>query len=103
MRIKYSPKDSKVEVEITKIGTKATLYIRDHGIGIDDKDKPHVFERFYRSPNARESGTGLGMSIALDVAEKSNGQLILEDTTPTGLTIKLQFPHSVWKEVSSDE
>lgn len=101
--IKYSPTGSKVEVEITKIGSKATLYIRDHGVGIDDKDKPHVFERFYRSPNARENGTGLGMSIALDVAEKSHGQLILEDTMPTGLTIKLQFPHSVWKEVSSDE
>lgn len=43
------------------------------------------------------------MSIALDVAEKSNGQLILEDTMPTGLTIKLQFPHSVWREVSENE
>lgn len=99
--IKYSPKGSRVEVEIMVIGTKATLIIRDYGVGISDQDKPFVFERFYRSPNATEGGTGLGMSIALDVAEKSNARLTLLDTLPHGLTIKLEFPFSFWQEVKS--
>lgn len=99
--IKYSPKGSRVEVEIMVIGTKATLIIRDYGVGISDQDKPFVFERFYRSPNATEGGTGLGMSIALDVAEKSNARLTLLDTLPHGLTIKLEFPFSFWQEVKN--
>ncbi|MGL6260448.1 sensor histidine kinase [Vibrio sp. WXL210] len=99
--IKYSPKGGRVEVEVMVIGTKATLTIRDYGEGIADQDKPLVFERFYRSPNATAGGTGLGMSIALDVAEKTNGRLILLDTLPHGLTVQLQFPFSYWQEVKN--
>ncbi len=102
--IKYSPKGSNVEIELRQQGSKAVLYIRDFGPGIEDQDKPHVFEKFYRSPNAQSQGTGLGMSIALDVAQTSNAVLSLEDTNPTqannrGLTVKIQFPHTYWWEV----
>lgn len=102
--IKYSPKGSTIEVELVQQGSKAVLYIRDFGPGIDEQDKPYVFEKFYRSPNAISQGTGLGMSIALDVAQKSNAILSLEDTNPDemdnrGLTVKVQFPHTYWWEV----
>ncbi len=102
--IKYSPKGSTIEVELVQQGSKAVLYIRDFGPGIDEQDKPHVFEKFYRSPNAISQGTGLGMSIALDVAQKSNAILSWEDTNPEetdnrGLTVKVQFPHTYWWEV----
>jgi len=97
--IKYSSKGGVIEVEIFQQGSKAVLFIRDYGPGIDAADKPYVFERFYRSPNANSNGTGLGMSIALDVARKSNAILSLEDSDPHGLTVKVQFPHKFWQAI----
>lgn len=97
--IKYSPDSSVVEVEIAQRGTKAIILIRDYGVGIRDVDKPHVFERFYRISENSQSGTGLGMSIAADVAEKSHAQLLLHDTAPQGLTVEIQFPYRRWEEI----
>jgi two-component system sensor histidine kinase TctE len=98
--ITHSPIGSVIEVEIKQEGSKAVVFIRDFGLGIDDKDKPYVFDKFYRSPNINHQGTGLGMSIALDVAQKSHATLSLEDSDPHGLTIKVKFPHTFWWEVS---
>jgi two-component system sensor histidine kinase TctE len=101
--IKYSPNGSNVEVEIIQQGSKAVLLIRDYGPGIAEYDKPYVFEKFYRSPNATSQGTGLGMSIAKEVARQSHALLVLEDTQPDqnerkGLTVKVQFSHTHWTE-----
>ncbi|MGY2575422.1 sensor histidine kinase [Vibrio sp. C8] len=97
--IKYSPDDSVVEAEVALRGTKAIILIRDFGIGIKDKDKPHVFKRFYRTSENKHSGTGLGMSIAADVAEKYHARLMLRDTEPRGLTVEIQFPYRKWEEI----
>lgn len=115
--IKYSPKGNIVEVELLQQGSKAVLLIRDFGPGIADQDKPFVFEKFYRSPRATSHGTGLGMSIAQNVAIQSHALLTLEDTASLedneklegiesqkgqqeqkGLTVKIQFPHPHWSE-----
>jgi two-component system sensor histidine kinase TctE len=101
--IKYSPNGSTIEVGVTQQGSKALLVIRDFGPGIAEQDKPYVFEKFYRSPHATSQGTGLGMSIAQEVARQSHALLVLEDTQPEqgeskGLTVKVQFSHTHWRE-----
>lgn len=99
--IKYSDNNSKVDVNIFRYGTKACILIRDYGIGISDADKPHVFERFYRISNNSNPGSGLGMSIAAEVAKKNHAKLLLHNSVPKGLTVEIQFPYRVWEEVSS--
>ena len=48
--------------------------MRDHGPGFDEDDLPHVFERFYRSDNARAMpGSGLGLAIVRQAAEAHGG------------------------------
>ena len=48
--------------------------MRDHGPGIADADLPHVFDRFYRSPDARGTpGSGLGLAIVRQAAESHGG------------------------------
>jgi two-component system sensor histidine kinase MprB len=68
--VKWSPPDGVVTVGLRQ----GTLYVADQGTGIDDDDLPHVFERFYRSPDSRTMpGSGLGLSIVRAVAERHGG------------------------------
>lgn len=96
--IKYSPNKSAVDIQVKEDRGFAVLSIKDQGTGISDADKPHVFERFYRSPNNASQGTGLGMAIAKDVATNFNAKLSLEDTHPHGLTVKVTFPPESWRK-----
>ena len=93
--IKYSPKGAQVEVEIKTesepMPSSAQLLIADHGPGIPDSEKAHVFERFYRSQNNPRSGSGLGLAIAREVAEHHKATLTLRDNQPQGLVVETTF------------
>ncbi|WP_417561349.1 sensor histidine kinase [Marinomonas sp.] len=94
--IKYSPKGSVVEVELMVMDelseTSVVLQIRDQGIGVPDQDKEHIFEYFYRSPDNFASGSGIGLSIAKEVAEHHDARFHLKDNQPTGLIVEVIFP-----------
>lgn len=68
--VKWSPAGGTVTVHLRG----GTLYVADEGPGISAEDLPHVFERFYRSREARTlPGSGLGLSIVHRVAERHGG------------------------------
>jgi two-component system sensor histidine kinase MprB len=68
---KWSPGDAIIEVEL---GAEGEIVVRDEGPGIDDADLPYVFDRFYRSADARRlPGSGLGLAIVRQVAEMHGG------------------------------
>src|SRR6202022_2697681 len=67
---KWSPPGGTVEVHVAS----GEVSVRDHGPGIAPEDAPHVFDRFWRASSARHlPGSGLGLSIVKDVAEKHGG------------------------------
>ena len=95
--IKYSPNKGLVEVELmsaNKLNAAAAvvLQIRDQGVGVPDEDKEHIFEYFYRSPDNQASGSGIGLSIAKEVAEHHDARFHLKDNEPTGLIVEVIFP-----------
>ncbi|RDL46177.1 sensor histidine kinase [Marinomonas piezotolerans] len=90
--VKYSPEGSSVEINLTESSAGLILTVSDQGSGIRDKDKQHVFERFYRGQHNQTMGSGIGLSIAKEVAEHHKAVLTLEDNHPTGLIIKVTFP-----------
>ena len=68
---KWSPPLGTVTVRLTD----GTLQVSDQGHGIAESDLPHVFDRFYRSPESRTMpGSGLGLSIVRQVAERHGGR-----------------------------
>ncbi len=68
--VKWSPPDGKVTIRLHG----GSLYVADQGPGIAEEDLPHVFERFYRSPESRTlPGSGLGLSIVRRIAERHGG------------------------------
>jgi heavy metal sensor kinase len=70
--VKFTPKGESVSVSLTNRGKTATLVIEDNGAGIDEKDIPRIFDRFYRadpSRSKRTGGVGLGLSIVREIAD----------------------------------
>lgn len=96
--IKYTrPEEGKGEGRITvalqRLGKQAVLRVSDTGIGIEPKDLPHIFERFYRADLARSrEGTGLGLAIAQTLVEQLNGRLTADSTPGEGSTFRVYLP-----------
>jgi two-component system, OmpR family, sensor histidine kinase MprB len=77
---KWSPPGGEVQVAVRD----GTVTVTDHGQGIDPVDLPHLFDRFYRSPQARAMpGSGLGLAIVKQVAD-SHGGTVTAATAPGG-------------------
>jgi two-component system sensor histidine kinase MprB len=86
---KFGPPDGLVEVRLSH----GELTVRDHGPGIDDADEPYIFDRFYRAPEARAvPGSGLGLSVVSDVAQRHGGSASAETAPGGGALIRLTLP-----------
>lgn len=89
--IKYSPPGSTVVIRLDG----QTLSVVDQGIGITKEDQARIFDRFYRSDEARtrghSSGYGLGLAIAKAVADKNGYQLSVKSEPGRGSTFSLHF------------
>ena len=93
--IKYSKPKSKIYIGTRLLGKQVVLDVKDHGIGIDEKEIPLIFNRFYRSDKARSTdGHGLGLSIAKKIVESHNGEIKVVSKKDKGTTISLTFPYS---------
>lgn len=69
--VKFSPQSGTVEVILSSSQSEITLSVCDEGPGIEDKDLPYIFERFYKQRSEQnKSGTGLGLAIAKQIAER---------------------------------
>ena len=74
---KYTEEGEEITLKVGK-SSKGEAYfsIQDNGIGMDEDDIPHIFERFFRADTARvrkDGGTGLGLSIAKWIIDNHNG------------------------------
>ena len=88
---KWSPPDGTVTVRMTD----GTLVVDDEGTGISDEDLPHVFDRFYRSEESRSMpGSGLGLSIVRQVAERHAGTVDAGASPAGGARLTLWLPGS---------
>jgi two-component system sensor histidine kinase MprB len=87
--VKYSPSGEPVEIVLR--GEELT--VRDHGPGISEQDRPHVFDRFYRGAEARgRPGSGLGLAIVRQVAVQQGGGVTAEAPSGGGTLMRLRLP-----------
>jgi len=85
--------EGKITVALQRAGSEAVVRVSDTGIGIEAKDLPHIFERFYRADLARSrEGTGLGLAIAHTLVEQLNGHLSASSTPGAGSTFRVSLP-----------
>ena len=94
--IKYSEKDSKIEIRILQSpGNSVAVSVKDEGIGIEKKDLENIFERFYRVEGKAEQtypGFGIGLFIASEIIRRHNGTIRVESEKGKGSTFTFTLP-----------
>jgi two-component system phosphate regulon sensor histidine kinase PhoR len=93
--IKYSEPKTEVQVTLSDNGQQILLSVADGGMGISEKEKLRVFDKFYRVGNEdtrKTKGTGLGLYIVKRFVEIYKGEISITDNKPVGSVFKLSFP-----------
>nr|WP_298238446.1 PAS domain S-box protein [uncultured Algibacter sp.] len=92
--IKYSAEGSVIDLQIKQDKTLTTLTVKDEGIGIPEKDKKSIFERYYRAENVVNiQGTGIGLNIAKNHLENLGGSIYFESKENVGTIFTITFPN----------
>jgi two-component system, OmpR family, sensor kinase len=90
---KYTPAGGRVDVTGTAEGHAVEVTVSDTGIGIPREDLPRVFDRFFRSGNARfQDGSGLGLAIARHIVEQHGGRIRVESDPGRGSRFTVTLP-----------
>ncbi|OGU15763.1 MAG: hypothetical protein A2X61_02420 [Ignavibacteria bacterium GWB2_35_12] len=79
--IKYTEQDGVIEVVVNDLKEMYLISVADNGIGIPEEEKEKIFQDFYRTSISKKmgiEGTGLGMSIVLQVIHKLHGEILVE-------------------------
>jgi PAS domain S-box-containing protein len=93
--IKFSPTEGEVLIAVEKNGDEVRITVRDHGSGVPDEFKPHIFEKFAQADatNTRQKGgTGLGLSIVKQIVERLGGRIGFEDAHGGGAIFCVELP-----------
>lgn len=94
--VKYSPKHKTVTLASEQTNTSLIYTVSDEGIGIDQNDLPHVFDRFYRADKSRTKihagGYGLGLAIAKQIVTRHHGTISVKSEKNRGTTFTVMLP-----------
>lgn len=91
--VRYTPAGGTVRLFLNGDGATCRLRVEDDGPGLPEKERPHVFERFYRVPGTAAEGSGLGLAIVKEVCEAAGGTVVLGvPATGRGLAVEVTLP-----------
>ena len=91
--IKYAP-DGVIEINGQVTSEQVIVCVSDEGSGIDPRDLPHIFDRFYRSTNAAKQtkGAGLGLYLARAIVDAHSGRMWVDPKPDSGARICFSLP-----------
>lgn len=93
--IKFTPDGGVVTLTATRTETHAAISITDSGFGMSADTIEHIFERFYRAPDAEQrgiTGTGLGLPLVQGLVSKHLGTITVDSTVDEGSTFTVVLP-----------
>jgi PAS domain S-box-containing protein len=95
--IKFTPRGGQVEVRARGERGEIVIEVADTGTGIAKEQQEHLFERFFRTPDATKQaiqGTGLGLAISRAIVEAHGGTIEVDSTENVGTTFRATFPQA---------
>jgi signal transduction histidine kinase len=93
--VKYSPQRTQVTASAWQENGHVRIAIEDQGIGLDHKEVKQIFQKFYRTRKAEESGeagTGIGLSIVQQIVEQHGGEIEVKSQPGAGSCFTLVLP-----------
>jgi signal transduction histidine kinase len=96
--VKYSPQRTEVTVSAWKESGHVRIAVKDQGIGMDHKEVKRIFQKFYRTKKAEESGeagTGIGLSIVQQIVEQHGGKIDVVSHPGAGSCFTLLLPVAI--------
>ncbi len=93
--VKYSPESRAVHVELTREAGRASITVRDHGIGIPADEQRTIFDRFVRgteSKSRRIHGTGIGLAMVRQIVRAHGGEVDLVSEPGRGSSFTIRLP-----------
>ncbi len=95
--LQHSPQGGTVKIRLTGTSNRAVLTVADEGSGINEEDKPFLFEPFYRgdaSRSRKSGGTGLGLSICRAICDRVGGSIEIANGLTGGAAVTVVLPVS---------
>ena len=95
--IKYSPNGGKISIDLKKGKILSEIIVTDNGIGMEEEELNHIFDRFYRIDKARSSdvqGFGLGLSIVHWIVEAHRGKIDIKSKINEGTVFTIILPNN---------
>jgi len=92
--LKFTPGGGRVTISVEKEREKIKVKVSDTGVGIQKKNLPFIFDKFYRAerPTDKKRGTGLGLSIAKEIIKSHGGDIWAESRPSKGSTFYFRLP-----------
>ncbi len=93
--VKYTPEGGSVAFSLLETVDSVCFAVEDTGFGIDEKDLPHVFEKFYRSENDQvttRTGSGLGLAITAEIVKSHGGTIEVSSELTKGSKFTMTMP-----------
>jgi two-component system sensor histidine kinase KdpD len=88
----HTPPKTPILLKVRRQRERIMFEVSDHGPGILEESIPRVFEKFYRAPNARAGGTGLGLSLVKGFVEAQGGEVGAWNAPTGGAVFAIRLP-----------
>ena len=94
--LKFTPSGGRVELRAEKRGEEFVLMVADTGMGISEKNLPHVFDRFWQadgSSKRKYQGVGIGLALVKELVEVQGGKVAVQSQEGKGTTFTVRLPY----------
>ena len=89
--IEHSYDNGKIYINYEQNNIYSEIKIKDNGTGIDKKDLPHIFERFYKGKNSSSESVGIGLALSKSIIESNNGYIQVDSELNIGTTFIIKY------------
>ncbi|WJH35317.1 HAMP domain-containing histidine kinase [Paenibacillus sp. CC-CFT747] len=93
--IKFTPAGGTLTVKAARSRKEIVVVLTDTGIGLDEEEKEHIFERFYKADRSRSraaGGSGLGLAIVKKIVDMHEGGIEVEGSPGEGTRFRITLP-----------